>query len=126
MAYTGPMEYIGKIPPRTDVEVIPLTKEEIEKQISDYKNFENQYNNDPEFKARIDAECKQWKIEFEEYKEADLKHRRECWARGEFTTLLELGVGFLKPYPYPHNPEKNMFVGWENVEVKMIGFEKEK
>ena len=124
MEHVEKIEYIGEMPPRKDLEVIPLTKEEIEKQISDYLNFKNQYDNDLEFKARIDAECEQWEKEFQEYKDAELKRRKECWARGEYTLLLELGVGFLKPYPRLRNPEEDMFAGWKNAGCVISGFDK--
>jgi hypothetical protein len=107
----GPVEFVGIMPARKDLEVIPQSAEEKAAEIRAYKEFMDRYNNDPEFKTKIDAECAQWDKDYREYKEEEQRHRENCWALGVPTHPLPLGLGFRK-HPMPHNPEGNIFAGW--------------
>jgi hypothetical protein len=112
--------WVGVMPTRTDVEVRPETPEEIQAKKNAYKHFQNRYDNDSEFRARVDAECVVWETE---YKEGEIEYERwqkEQWAKGIPTHPMPFI--FFKPYPkmsepYPHG---GVFSGWEIGKTKVV------
>ena len=93
-------KYIGDIPPRVDIPVIPKSKLQILKEKAIFKYYELT-DKIPAVKAKRDLEVAQWEMDFKEYCDKEHLHRKALWAHGIPTTLEDLGVGFDKPYPRP-------------------------
>jgi hypothetical protein len=105
----GPLEYIGKMSKRTDLEVIPEDPAVVAARKQAAKERWEQFQEmmkDAAFKAKIEIECVQWEIELKAFENAELEHRRSLWAKGIPTHPLPLGLGFKKPYPCPPHPNE--------------------
>ena len=113
-------KHVGVMPTRTDEQIRPETPEEIQAKKDAYKHFQNRYDNDSAFRAKVDAECVIWEAEYEAGKLEYEAWEREQWAKGIPTHPIP--YHYFKPYPkmmdpYPHG---GAFTGWEILGMKVV------
>jgi len=115
----GKPKFVGKMPIRKDLEVLPERKIEWYKREFNYWVW-RLFNLIPSIHRENMKAVKQWEKERQEHMDRELDHRKKLWKEGVSTYLLPLDSNFFKPYPVPRRGSLRWIVG-EMVMVNALG-----